>query len=378
MGALWGRILLGLIFAVVIAIAFQVVTVLLFGRPSNTWPIQTLTNPRSAFIDEATRTELLIPSLLRLSRPMILIVGASSAQEAYLPNLVEKRAPGYDEHNLGMAAANMTEVDQELRQIVDAAPAQWLSRSILLICVNYANFAPDNVRWRNPLVVPPRESFAPTVRTDLARSEDRCLFGCGNLGFASKVLPSRFGQLWATHYLVYQELTQHLPIIAQGTLPFARIWSTDPRRLLNHRRADAVTLIPATESGKRTEDQRQLNFLNSIMGNPSGSVSAEQFNVLLDTINFARSKRLRVVIVDMPLTSWHRQTSPFFKPYEIRLRATLKPLLRKHMVDVINLADALPDYTFRDTSHPLASKAAMWTDVLFERLRPIINSDIKR
>ena len=58
----------------------HVATIALYGLPTRTWPIQTLTDPPETMINEATRAELLIPNLSRLSRPMILVVGASSAR----------------------------------------------------------------------------------------------------------------------------------------------------------------------------------------------------------------------------------------------------------------------------------------------------------
>jgi hypothetical protein len=384
MGALIGRLTLGLACAIALTAMVHVATIALYGVPTRTWPIQTLTDPPETMINEATRAELLIPNLSRQSRPMILVVGASSAQEAYLPSLLEARLPGYDVHNLALAAANMTEVNQELRQVGAAAPAAWLRRSVLLICLNYANFSPDERRWRDTKLVPPSEATAAKVRTDLERSAPRCPLSCGPI---ATLAPAWFRRLSAEHYLLYQALTAHLPVdLVQGIPPAAKLWSLDPRLIFTRRQltgAERATLprmfqgagpAPALADAGSVDAYDQIYSLNDLMGPPAGRLHAEQFSALLQTIGTARSLGLEVVVVDMPLTSWHRRTSPYFADYEAKLQATLNPLLQQRAVDLISLPDAIPDDQFKDLSHPQASRVADWTDVLVARLRPMLQT----
>ena len=171
--------------------------------------------------------------------------------------MVEARLPGYDVHNLALGAANMTEVEQQLRQVSAAAPPYWLHRSVLLIALNYAPTSPDERRWRDTKLVPPSEATAPKVRTDLERSAPRCPLSCGPI---ATLAPAWFRRLAAEHYLLYQALTARLPVdLVQGIPPAAKLWSLDPRLILTRRQltgraGHAAPNVPARRgagSGRR-------------------------------------------------------------------------------------------------------------------------------
>ena len=113
---------------------------------------------------------------------------------------------------------------------------------------------------------------------------------------------------------------------------------------------------------------RQMDFLTDYMGQPRGVLHDEQFDKLDALIDKVRALGLRVVVVDMPLPSWHREKSPFFASYQAKLQARVGRHLQDGGISFVDLTAAIPDDEFRDSVHPSAEAAAHWAGALIERL----------
>jgi hypothetical protein len=367
------RIMLGVLCAaIMILIIHAGIRVILRHRPAE-WPLQTLTRPRSSFVDEATRVVLYTSQLAHLKRPMILVVGGSAAQEGYLPANIVQLAPGFDSHNLALAGPNMTEVEQVLSEVVKAAPPDIMRRSTLVISLTYAMFSPDSVRWRNPDLVSASEIEKRELATDIDRGVMRC-----PLVYNLKVLFGRDSPRWLerivlAHYRGYLELSRRLPSgITNLHLPLRRLWAFDPRRPRAHE-ADAAAesqrdQAPVQGGGPQAEGKNQLAFLDRFMGGQRGAVPIEQFERLMKIIDRARKAGFHVVVVNMPLPTWHLNATSYFTPYHVELNKTLAPLIRGQSVVYVDLTGTVPDDAFRDSSHPKESEAMNWSKVLVSHL----------
>ena len=92
-----------------------------FGWPHSRLPVETLSHPRKSFADEARRAIFHSSSLAKSQKPMILVLGASAPQEAYVATAIQSHAPKYNASNLAIGGANISELDQVMDLIIKAA-----------------------------------------------------------------------------------------------------------------------------------------------------------------------------------------------------------------------------------------------------------------
>jgi len=363
---------LATLFAVLATALIQIGIVVVYGWPTIPWPVEVLTHPRVSFAEEARRAIFYSSGLAKSRQPMIVIAGASAAQEGYQPGIARTVAPNFLVHNFSMGGANLSEVDQIIDHALKAAPpSEIMDQSLLVLAVSYPMFVPDQKRWRDPIFVPPDAIKQGEVLTDVEREAMRCPGACNPGSQFFKIAPGWLVALAKERYTLLLPIVRHLPVHLGDPLLRKKIWRQDPRKLLEPRSSKKS----ASETPKVPPEpylvmaHRQMDFLTQYMGQPQGVLHDEQFEKLKALVNKVYSYGFRVVVVDMPLPSWHREKSPFFAPYQTKLRATLASHLDSQTVEFVSLADAIPDDEFRDSVHPKAEAANHWARVLIEHLR---------
>jgi hypothetical protein len=302
---------------------------------------------------------------------MLVIAGASAAQEGFHPGVMQTVAPNLLAHNLSMGGANISEVGQIIDHVLKSGPRiEIINNSVLVLAVSYAMFVPDQKRWRDPVFVPPEAIKHNEILTDIEREALRCPYACNVESLFFRTAPGWLVNLAKERYTPFLHIIRRLPVHPGDPLLRKGIWKQDPRK--PHRLGSSKE--PANDPPKAPPEpylimaHRQMDFLTEYMGQPRGVLHDEQFEKLDALINKLRSRGLRVVIIDMPLPSWHREKSPFFVPYQIKLRASLAPHLESRAVEFVNLSAAIPDDEFRDSVHPKAEAAIHWAKVLVEQL----------
>jgi len=341
-----------------------------FGWPYSQLPVETLSHPRKSFADEARRAIFHSSSLAKADKPMILVLGASAPQEAYLPTAIQALAPGYIASNLGIGGANISELDQVFDFVLKAAPPQVLRESFLVLTFSYGIFVPDAARWSNKIFVPRDIVEAGIFISDIEREALRCPSICNPESSFFKLVPHWLLAITKKRYEVILQLTPHLPVHLGDRLLRWNGWRYDPRypgksKRANEKQPEVVLPPPEPEL---VLAKRQMDFITGYMGPPPGVLRDEQFERLAVLLNKAHAAGLHTVVVDMPLPSWHRAESPFFAPYESKLAAFLAPFVDTGKVRYIRQSDAIPDDEFRDSIHPKAEAANHWTKTLVDQL----------
>jgi hypothetical protein len=362
------------LFAGLATALIQAGVVLTYGWPAIPWPVEVLNHPRVSFAEEARRAIFFSSSLAKSRQPMIVIAGASAAQEGYPPEIARTVAPNFLVHNFSMGGANISEVDQIIDHALKAAPpSDIIGRSLLVLAVSYPMFVPNQKRWRDPIFVPPDALKLSEVLTDIEREALRCPGACNPGSPFFKIAPGWIVALAKERYTLLLPIVRHLPVHLGDPLLRKKIWRQNPRKLLEPRSSQkSASETPQTPPEPYlVMAHRQMDFLTQYMGQPQGVLHNEQFERLKTLITKVRSYGFRVVVVDMPLPSWHREKSPFFAPYQTKLRDALASHLDSSTVEFVSLADAIPDDEFRDSVHPKEEAATHWASVLMEHLRAL-------
>ena len=358
------RVGLSLVFAAFFALVTHVGVAVLFGSGGG-WPLQTLSQPRVTFVDEAMRAVLYTPRLGELKRPMILVVGGSAGQEAYPPANIAKLAPRYDAHNLALGGPNMHEVAQVMEQVVRSSPPAQLRKSVVVISMTYTMYSPDAVRWRNPHMVSPSEILLGGINTDMDRAVIRNPLLSDARSWFGAHPPVWLDAALTAHYRSYLELSNHLPRgITMGRLPLRwQLWAFDPRT--------GRSLALDAPTGPETAQEarvKELDLLDRVVGRQKVIPYAEQFGYLKQTIAIAHGAGMRVAVVNMPLTDWHMAAKPNYAAYRAFLNRELPPLVQSGQIEFLDLEGTAPESEFRDGSHPTPEASMHWTRVLVSRL----------
>jgi hypothetical protein len=358
------------VFAVLISSLMLAIIAIVFGWPHSRLPVETLSHPRNSFADEARRAIFHSPSLAKSEKPMILILGASAPQEAYLPSAIQALAPAFNASNLGVGGANISELDQVLDLVLKAARPQVLKESILVLTFSYGIFVPDAVRWSDKHFVPHDIVDSGILISDIEREAIRCPNICNPESVFFKFSPHWLLAAAKKRYEVLLHLVPRLPVHPGDRLLRWNVWRSDPRSLLKSKRSETAPpeVKQVAPESEHIQARRQMDFITKYMGPPSGVLHDEQFDRLVGLLNKAHAAGLRIVVLDMPLPSWHSKESPFFAPYENKLQAVLSPFLESGKVRYVRQFDAIPDDEFRDSIHPKAEAAHHWTKVLVDQL----------
>jgi len=359
------------LFAVLASCLLQVVIVSAYGWPSVPWPVEVLSHPRVSFAEEARRAIVYSPGLAKSKQPVIVIAGASAAQEGFQPRSMQDVMPELLTHNLAMGGANISEVGQIIGHAFKSKLApELINSSALVLALSYAMFVPDQKRWRDPVFVPPEAIKQDEILTDVAREALRCPHACNSDSFFFRIAPGWLVTLAKERYIFFQSVVRRLPTHPGDPLLRKSIWKQDPLKLhkafSSEKKPSAAPPVP--QEPYLVMAHRQMDFLTDYMGQPRGVLHDEQFDKLDALIDKVRALGLRVVVVDMPLPSWHREKSPFFASYQAKLQARVGRHLQDGGISFVDLTAAIPDDEFRDSVHPSAEAAAHWAGALIERL----------
>lgn len=344
------------------------------GFPENELPVEVLQDPRTSFSDEALRAILESDALRKAAAPQLIVLGASGAQEAYPPAELQPFLSELQANNLAIGAANLGEMREVFEHCRKAIPKRVAVDSVVVLGLSYPLFVADEVRWRNPEFVSPDIIASGLYLSDLKRESRRSPLFLDSANPVFKILPGPLLSLAKSRALFWSDFGRaHREHPADPLLEWQG-W----RWRLPKRHAGDRNLFPDRERrpSKASQTPReQMDWLTAYMGSEPGVLVPQQFEAFEKLVHEIRDSGMRVVVVDMPLPSWHRASSPFVAPYRERLAAGFVAFDGDPAVSFLDLSASSPDEAFRDSIHPAAAARPEWCDRLASSLRPILEGD---
>lgn len=337
-----------------------------YGWPSSKLPVEVLRHPRTTFRDEALRAIFESRNLSKASEPLLIIMGASVAQEAFPPNALQKKVPTLLANNFAVGASNVTQMAQIYELVAKSTPPPVLKKSTIVFALTYALFVPDSRRWSNPYLVPPSAVKSGVLISDIKREAMRAQPVLDPTSPVFQMMPPWLIQMAQQRLAILLPLAEKLPVhIADSVLQWPG-WKFDPRIQLG--------LVPPVGPNQETASTKELtphevmDWITNYMGLPSGVLPDEQFRCFSELILRAHAAGLHVVVVNLPMPTWHAKESPFYAPYREKLQATISPFLKDGTVNYIDLVHSLPDDKFRDGTHPKPEAVELWVKLFVDRL----------
>jgi hypothetical protein len=340
--------------------------VAIFGWPDAHLPVEVLTLPRTSFRDEALRAIFETRTLAKSGRPLLLILGASAAQEGYRPAVLQPLLPGYSVNNLSMGGANVTEMDQVLELALKSARPAALRGSELVLGLSFPVFVRDARRWTHPDFVRAEMIERGELVSDIVKEATRCPPLLDPCNPVFRLTPAPVSESLRGYLAILLPLLPRITAHPADRLLASWRWRFKLPARVN---TAAPAAVPAREFDERRQMQQQMNWLNDYMGEKGNRMPEEQFAVLQRIIAKARAVGMRVTAVSLPLPTWHKSGSPYHGAYEEALQEAMCEWAGDPGVRLVDLSSSASDASFRDSCHPRPEAAAAWSAALAEAIK---------
>ena len=289
----------------------------------------------------------------RLATPesKVLIVGASNADVGLRPDQIQPYVPCALVNNLSIGNENATEMRQTVDLVHFVQDQKMRLNNTLVFGIWYGDFGDSVDRW------PP--SMRKNGETDIEVELYRYGFYRRDAGEPRALLPASW-----------------LPAEEILVRPFIVIESV-ARRLTAKIRSYVFIRPPNKNEGEReaahfnADEKRDATaYWNNQMGHKN-DVSADQFAEFEDTIGRLLDARERVVIVDLPIPTWHQNATIYDAKYRLRLAALVKKFSGRDGFAFIDMPDLNNDDTYSDEVHPKPSLARIWAERIGKTVKSI-------
>lgn len=336
------------------------------GWPATNLPVEVLKQPRTSFRDEALRAIFDSRHLAKADRPLLLLLGASVVQEAFPPSVMQPLIPDLFVNNLAIGASNVTEMDQVLDLVLKSTSRRTQRSSTLVLAVSYPVFVPDKRRWTHPDFVSRDLVDRGVVITDIEREALRCPLVLNPENFFFKLAPRQLLNQARQCLAVWLPLLDRLPVNPAEPLLKWPYWRANP--LASRHGQSSPGAVAAGAPVKTLTPRDQMHWLTDYIGQPGRVLPAEQFVRLIHLIQKARRSGFQVVVISLPMPTWHRAESPFYSQYQKRLQDVLATFPDEEGVLFLDLSDAIPDDKYRDSVHPTPEDVGLWAKTISEAL----------
>lgn len=282
-----------------------------------------------------------------------ILLGASNVHAGFKLDTLQPLVPGIELHDLAVGGSNITQVSQIVDLVREVQTPEARRHNVYVIGLWYGLFADDQARWHTP------DRHAGDTDIDIERY--RYGFYRRTQAGAVPVLPPRHldvGVLLVHPYLVLDRTARDLT----ATL---RSFKSPQRQAITDEQRNAIVISEA-------EQRKYLAFWRNYMG-PEPNLGDAPFRVLERLVDGILAEGGRVVLVDMPIPSWHAHGSALAADYRQRTDTLLAHLRARAGVAVLTMDGAAADDDFRDEVHPKPRVTERWATRLADTLNTRLN-----
>lgn len=280
----------------------------------------------------------------------VIFVGASDVMESFLPKQVSAALGGKQVHNMATGGSNMTNVAQTVDLILDATPPQARPRLTIFLGIWYGIFTTDHQRFGNgPTQIATEQGrywvYRPTSDINVFKP---VLGPRGMLVIDVMLRPVLLGSFLRSNYIEPAYAAFKEGIMAMlGHVPPPVPHMMKPIDDLDH--------YQLTDEQKQTLNARQ----NDKVG-PVSVQTDEGFRHLMNIARKTSAAGVRLLVVDMPITTWHAAAMPQFASFQKRKEPWIAALKNYPNVRYVNVQNSVDDSEFSDFIHPRPRFTQVW------------------
>ena len=285
---------------------------------------------------------------LHSATPKVLLLGASNTMAGLKQRELQPLLPDLEVHNLAVGGANIHELAQLAELVREVQSPEARRRSTYVLGLWYGLFAADQARWHTPDRNP--------GDTDIDIERYRYGFYRRTPQGAVPVLSPRYlatEETLVLPYLALDRAARDLTVTLR-----AKLSGKAPKLTDEQRNARVISV---------DEQQRYLAFWRDYMGRET-RLSQESFVQLEQLVRALVADGSRVVLVDLPIPSWHARGSALAADYRERLQAALPGLTSLPGVSALDMARDGSDDDYSDEVHPKPRVSPRWAERLARAL----------
>lgn len=323
---------------------------LVFPDPSHGGPRDFQVAERTLFMT-VPKYVFLGRSVLDTPDTKVLIVGASNTAVGFIQKLIQPKMACAKISNLAIGGANISETAQIIDLVRETQSSPTVAPNTFVIGVWYGMFADSDIRFADP--------DRNRGESDLDIEKYRYGFYRRTADGPVAVLPSKWldaGVMAIRPLLLFEKA--------------AREARTSVNLLLTGRRSAQRTEAEREAAVMSEQDKKKaLDYWQESMGF-KGAISETQFNLLRSTIASLLDSGERVVLVDLPIPSWHRDASPYQLGYEQKLQELTGQFKERSNFISLSMGDLDGDLDYSDEVHAKRHLAIVWSN----RLASVLSS----
>jgi hypothetical protein len=292
---------------------------------------------------------------LATPRPKVLVFGHSAVREGFRPDVIASLLPGYDVHNLSLAAAEIREIREQFDRALEYLPPETVPGSIFVIGLHFGEFMANSYGYNQGLTNLSMAMLSSGLyRRVPGRGPDRAI---------APLLPE---SLIASATTLVRPTFLAKETILNGTKALSERLSLSA---VAAETADNPTGPAPAADGGPPESKRQeyLLFWSQYVG--GDKIPTDRFVHLERMVAAIRARGGRVVLVDLPSPLWMTERCPLYADYQDAVAPLLARLTADPGVTRLDMRAMNDNATFRDSSHPVTAQWPVWSTVLAEYLR---------
>ena len=272
----------------------------------------------------------------------VLLLGASNMLVGFKQPQVQALLPQIEVDNISVSGSNISQLAQVVQLVREVQSPEARRHNTYVLGLWYGLFAADEVRWNTP------DRHAGDTDIDI----ERYRYGFYRRGESGPIAVLPPEQLALGALLIHPCLV--LDRVGRDLTRSLRDFRAGKEPLLSDAQYDAKLI------GEEEKRQR-LAFWHSTLG-PANAFDDASFSALTRLVDGIVAEGGHVVLVDLPIPSWHANGSALAVDYRRHMDALLPRLDAQAGVTTLKLAEA--DDEFIDEVHPKPRAALRWAQRL--------------
>jgi hypothetical protein len=304
-----------------------------------------------------TEPRLVTYGLDRLAseKETIALIGASNVREGFRPSELAEYFSDIDIHNLAVGASDMRQLREVVKLILAAVPNERRVNLTIVLGIWYGSFVNEDRRWKGG----PTDVAAEMLRYGLYRENG------SNLPIA------RFN-------------ATQLPYLISAVRPFmlaSRAYYFGNAKILLPMREYVVNLTTGTTLRdidididthivNKEEKDNAILFWEQYMG-PLPEWNEKGFDVLYSIAKEVSFSGAKLILVDLPIPSWHSTQVAYDRIYQARLAPRLVEMSLLTGFSFGSMREGFNDSDYYDSVHPSPKVTRQWASRVAQIIEPV-------
>jgi len=323
------------------------ITYILYPLPKKNSQYDTINSNKTIWGIDRREVIFNPPDLHSDSRKQLIFFGSSNIKEGFRAKELRKFLPDYTIQNISFGGCSIEEMKELAEYLVNNAKGKSLDNSLFVLGLYYGVFST-------------KEQQENTVFTDEKLRYGLYKSNNGNIepAFSESVSPLiktllRPFLLLSNPVRLWNIGMHNVRLVYESLIRDHRLDITPIQQLFS---PESVAIFTKREDTVARYQEMYLQKQKS-------RIPESQFEALLDTYRILNRAGARVIVLESPLPSWHRDASNQFHAYQ-RQKVPYFTQLKNSGVSILDFTELIPDSLFLDATHPLPSSSSNWSELL--------------